>query len=151
MSRHQKAINRYIAIVFSIPLTLVAIMFLWVNPFTQPYLFWTTPIVLYNFLTFLLIGLVAILFEMPFTQPDLIASKPAGRFGTGLVAGIGIIAFVFAGLIISGIYNVSTDGTIVKTLLAFVYLPIAVGMFSLELFDVVVRQRRFAVHKYAGA
>lgn len=126
-------------------------MFLWVNPFTQPYLFWTTPIVLYNFLTFLLIGLVAILFEMPFTQPDLIASKPAGRFGTGLVAGIGIIAFVFAGLIISGVYNVSMDGTIVKTLLAFVYLPIAVGMFSLELFDVVVRQRRFAVHKYAGA
>lgn len=99
----------------------------------------------------MIIGLVAIAFEMPFTQPDLMTSRPAGRFGTGLVAGIGIIAFIFAGLIITGLYNVSTDGTIIKTLLAWVYLPIAVGMFSLEFFDVVVRQRRFAVHKYAGA
>lgn len=151
MSRHQRAINRYLAIIFSIPVVLAVETLSYTTSYTRPFMFWIGPANLFFGSTFIFAGLIALLFELPFTQPDMLGSSRGGKFGTGLVAAVGIAFLIYAALIFSGYYNITTDTGIGNFFLTYIILPVMIGMFSLETYETLVHQRRFAIHRYVKA
>lgn len=154
MGRHDKAIKRFIIILFSIPLTLAFIAFIFVNPifrtWISTYTPWISLVNLFYFTYFLISGLVALLFELPFTQPDTMMNSGAGKFGTLFVGIFGGACLVTAAVIFVGWYSITTDTGYFNTVLGFVLMPGTMIMFAVEMITIVAKGKRFAFHPGAS-
>ena len=145
-SRQGKAFVRYATIIQIVPLALSIVALLFVNEFTRPYTFFITPVNAFYFLTFLISGLILLLFELPFTKPELGSSR-GGKLGTALVASFGVLSLFFGIIILLGFYDVTHDTGVANTILGFLVIPVQIGMFVLEASEVIFHQRRFALHR----
>jgi hypothetical protein len=145
MGRHQTAMARYTALVITIPLIMMLIAYSYTSPYLRPFSnLYLPPVNMYYFYTFLLAGLIALLFELPFSRPDV--GSGAGKFATALVAAIGGISLLFAALIGTGYYNnITTDTGFLNSFLA-VFMLFLIGMFAIEAGAGLWKQRRFSIH-----
>lgn len=150
MGRHGTANIRYGRMIVALPLILSLIALIWVNPVTRTWLATYTPFLsainTFYFLTFLIAGLIATFFEIPFTRPDMITDGGAGKLGTLLVAIIAGLCYLTAGLIITNVYNITTDVGVYNTILGYILLPAIAIMFGLELYVIVLKNKAYAFH-----
>lgn len=154
MGRHDKAIKRFVIILFTTSIVYGFIGFIFVNPIFRTWITTYTPWIslvnLYYFSYFLISGLVALLFELPFTQPDTMMNSSAGKLGTVFVGMFGGGCIITAAVIFLGWYSITTDTGYFNGVIGFVLMPGTILMFAIEMITIVGRGKRFAFHPGAS-